>query len=549
MHRDLDRIASDAFDVVVVGGGVHGATAAMEAAQRGLSVALVEKGDFGSSTSHNSLKIVHGGIRYLQHVDIGRVRQSITERRFWLRCAPHMVRPLDFWIPVQGWGTRGAPALWAAMRVHETLGLDRNSGVAADGRIPAGKIAGSDLVARSIGDLWGPSPPAAAVWWDGQMVDSDRLILECLQAAWTNGAAIANYVEATGLEKTRDGNVAALQVRDRLGDREFSIRCENVVLAAGPWASTLSQQILGGDGSECGGLVRNLNIVIDRQWTSSAFGIYSTRRSDAVVGKSNRLFFMVPWRECSILGTTHEPYEGDADSYVVERSEAEAFLEEVDGACPSLELDAGDIVYVYAGLTPSGQEKGSADRSRKSEIVDYEQAAQVSGLYSIVGVKYTTARALAEQVVDLIGRRRGELSGSVSARTPLPGAAGLTSLAELQKEIRRVGVKEAECALDLAIAYGTQYRAVLETSSGAELDRAAVLDARVRYAARNEMARSLADVVFRRLDWMQRGRLDKERIDGICRTLGAELGWTGSQQAAELQQVDRLARLPVNASR
>src|SRR5690606_19226027 len=196
MQRDLDALARSQFDVLVIGGGIYGACIARDAALRGLSVALVEKGDFCSGTSHNSLKIIHSGIRYLQHLDFQRVRESIGERRVWLTIAPHLVQPLKFMIPTQGYLARGPLALQAAVLLHRMLGLDWNRGVADELKIPTGRVYGRSALRRSIPGLPLRGLSGAASWHDGQVVDADRMVIECLESAVQHGAKVANYLKA-----------------------------------------------------------------------------------------------------------------------------------------------------------------------------------------------------------------------------------------------------------------------------------------------------------------------------------------------------------------
>ena len=531
MKRDLGLLETDLFDVVVVGGGVHGACAAMDAAMRGLRVALIERKDFSSETSHNSLKIVHGGLRYFQHFDLRRIRQSIAERKFWLHAAPHMVAPLEFWVPLQGWGTRGAAALWAGMRAHEIIGWDRNVGLVANRELPRGALRSSGAVTESLGDIWGSHPPPAAVWWDGQMLDSDRLVLECVLAAAQHGAVVANYVEARGVEMSGGKAVlAGLVVRDTLTMRDFLIRALNVVIAAGPWTGELAgildnERVLGRSRRH----VRSFNIVTPQKLAGHAVAIGSERESDAVVGKSNRLFFMTPWRNCSVIGTSHEPYQGAPENSGLRADHVYEFVDEVASACPALELSPSEVQYVYAGLTPAGPETSSPTRIRHADVIDHGAVGGTAGMYSIVGIKYTTARSVAQRAIDLVATRCGIAAESRSECVVLPGAQDYNSTEALVARIQTEYTVNENDAEDLAVAYGSRYRNVAELVGG-NRDRDAVLDARVRYAAREEMACKIEDIALRRVDWMPRGYLNSERCRRIGRILASELGWDEAEE-------------------
>jgi glycerol-3-phosphate dehydrogenase len=416
------------------------------------------------------------------------------------------------------------------MRVHELVGWDRNRGLLADRTVSKGRIHGRKAVSQALGKIWGEEPPPAAVWSDGQMLDADRLILECIVAAEGSGAVIGNYVEAIGLQQTRDGDVAGLEVRDTLNMHEFRIRANNVVLAAGPWIAKLADAMSGDRVvSKHARQIRNMNIVVPQKLAGRAIGIDSEQKSDAVVGKSNRLFFMTPWRNCSVIGTTHEPYDGDPNDYKVTEDEVSDFVSEVSEACPPLDLKLSEVQYVYAGLTPSDGEDGSPARSRSAEVVDHGSSGGTRGVYSIIGVKYTTARSLAERTVDLIGRESGNVQPSRTATSPLPGARGMASMRSLLEQIRAAGPMDEDEVSDLAIAYGTRFRQVLKMVEG-PLTPAAIFAARVRLAVREEMAQKIEDVALRRLDWMPRGFLDKEHGRVISQIMASELGWTAEEE-------------------
>src|SRR3954452_22687148 len=244
MKRDLLRLANSEFDLVVIGGGIFGACAAWDAAQRGLSVALIDRGDFCSVTSAQHLKMVHGGIRYLQHGDIYRLRQSSVERRSFLRIAPHLVRPLPVVIPTYGNGMKGKAVLRAGMVMYDLLTADRNRGISDTTRhIPPGTTIGAGDVLRMFPGLPTRGLTGAGVFCDGQIHNPPRFVLAILQGAVQAGAQLANYVEATGFVR-RGGQVAALKVRDTLTGSDFEIRARVVLNATGPFAERLLDRTL-----------------------------------------------------------------------------------------------------------------------------------------------------------------------------------------------------------------------------------------------------------------------------------------------------------------
>jgi glycerol-3-phosphate dehydrogenase len=264
MRRDLARLAERRFDLLVVGAGIHGACVARDAALRGLRVAVVDRGDFGGATSHNSFKLIHGGLRYLQHLDLLRVRQSLAERRFWLRAAAHLIRPLRFVIPTYGHGSRGREALWLALHMHDLIGFDRSRGLPPCQRVPPGRVLSRDEVLGLIPGLSDDRVTGGAAWYDGQMEDADRVLLECILDAAAADAEVANYVAAAGMLGDAE-QVDGIRARDLLTDDEFEIRAALTVNCAGPWVAELlrlAPRPVAAAG--VAGLARALNLVTRR---------------------------------------------------------------------------------------------------------------------------------------------------------------------------------------------------------------------------------------------------------------------------------------------
>lgn len=214
LHRDINRLNTESFDVLVIGGGIYGLTIACDAAQRGLSVALVEANDFGSGTTFNHLRTIHGGLRYLQTLDLARARESIRERRALARVAPWAVRPLPFVLPLHRSVTRGPLALRAAFALDSLVASDRNEGLPESLHLPAGRVVSRDDAVAMAPELTDQNIVGAAVWYDYVAWDADRLTLSWALSASEHHATLANYVEATGLV-AEQGRVVAVLATDR----------------------------------------------------------------------------------------------------------------------------------------------------------------------------------------------------------------------------------------------------------------------------------------------------------------------------------------------
>lgn len=419
MKRDLAALTAREHDVVVVGGGIHGVATAYDAAQRGLSVALVEANDFGSGVSWNSLKTIHGGLRHLQRADLAQARESMRERRALLRIAPDIVRPLPFLVPTYGHGLRGREAFAAALRLHDLLGLDRNEDVPPERRIPPSRLLSREDVKRIVPGMDDPRLTGGAVWFDAQVTHGERLIMAFCHAAADAGAVLANYVAATGF--LRSGRaVTGIRARDVEGGGELEIRGRMVVIATGPGVDRLLGRA---EAKAVGGpMLLGMNLVLRRALvTTHALGAKS----------GGRFLFLVPWRDRSILGTAYDPPTVTPDVSV------SRFVEEARRAFPWAGIGHGDVTLVHRGLVPA--RRGGRALEMRSRVVDHEVADGIPGLVSMRGVKLTTARAEAEKAVNLVLRRLGrKVPPCRTATTPLADALPLQgSVAEQTRVVLR----------------------------------------------------------------------------------------------------------------
>lgn len=424
----LRRLETESFDLLVVGAGIHGASAAWTAARLGLKTALIDAGDFGAATSANSLKVIHGGLRYLQHGNFKRMRESILARRRFLQLAPALVRPQAFAIPTRGWGVRSRMALRAALWVNDLVSFDRNYGVNKTHQLPCGRI----LSRREAAELWPLLPAAsydgAALWYDALAHDIERLTLAfALSASW-RGAAVANYVRAVRILES-GGAVSGVLARDEIADAEFAIGARAVLNAAGPWWKTWC----GRRGREHP-LVGAWNLVVRKRWFGSiGVGLESRQEHldpDALIQRGRRNLFFVPWREGTMVGTVYEPYSGDPADYRPSPGSIEAFIREINAVLPGAGLEAADITLLHIGVQPASTAGGSPEPDKHSEI----QADALRGLFHIKGVKYTTGLSVGETAARRIARMLG-VGNSAIQEDALIGAEPLAG--DLRTQTRR----------------------------------------------------------------------------------------------------------------
>jgi glycerol-3-phosphate dehydrogenase len=494
MQRDLGNLAGPVHDLLVVGGGIQGACIAWDAVLRGLKVALVERDDFGAATSANSLRIVHGGLRYLARGDLIRMWESTQERATLLRIAPGLVEPLPVLVSTRGIGTQSRLALGAALALNDLSSIGRNRGLPADRRIPTGRLLTGKETAGRFPPLAGSSMTGGALWHDARIRRPERLTLSFVRSAAERGAVVANYVEVERL-LTSSGSVTGVDVADSRTGSKFQVRAHAIVLAAGPWTETL----LGTPTRATPTHALALNIVVGRRLADTAVGIKSLTgpAEDPVVG-GHRFLFLAPQDGATLLGTWYAIDDGADPRPKVEQGTA-ALLAEFNAACPGLSLSPADIARVQWGRLPlkAGREPGRPSALAERPRIGNHASEGVRHLFSVEGVKYTTARRVAATAVDrILGDLGVPNPGCRTAATPLSGA----------------------------------YDVPPDDPQ---------LETRIREAVRNEMALTLGDVVFRRTGLGEAPGPDHRSVCMAARIAARELGWDSTREAAEVEDVMR----------
>jgi glycerol-3-phosphate dehydrogenase len=548
-------LADREFDLVIVGAGMFGACATWDAALRGLSVALVEKGDFCEATSANHFKIVHGGIRYLQHLDIYRIRESSRERNALLRIAPHLVQPLPIAVPTYGHGIRGKEFLALGFKLYDLIVHDRNKGI----KDPKRKIPGTRIISRKeCIDLFPgidkKGLTGAGIFYDGQFYNPPRIVLSFIRSASKSGAQVANYVEATDFLLSGD-RIHGVRARDVLSGDFFDIQGKVVLNAAGPWAERLLASKAGLHLQPPQTYSRDACFVVSRKLTDKiALAVQGrTKDPDAVLSRKKRHLFLVPWRGYTLVGVWHVVFAGTPDEFTVTEEELQVFLDEVNEAFSYENLTLDDVSTWNAGLVLFGENKsGQKDLSygKRSIIVDHAVEHKVEGLITLIGVRATTARGKAEKAVELVFKKLGKKAPVSSTNiTPIYGG----NIGNFKDFLRTVD-KEWSSSIGgsgpetLVRNYGSKYREVLkyafdEPSLAERVGSSNVLKAEVVHAVREEMAQRLADVVLRRTELGTGGYPGKETLDECANIMAKEIGWDRARLQNEIQQVEK--HLPV----
>jgi len=515
----LERLQRDIFDLLVIGGGITGAGVARDAALRGLTVALLEKGDFGSGTSSRSSRMVHGGLRYLRHGQVRLVREALQERASLLQLAPHLVRPQPFLLPVHGGFVEGRATLKLGLTAYDAMGGKR--------AVPGHRWLSREALLREAPGLGHEGLRGGFRYYDCLTPDA-RLTLTTVRGAEAAGAVALNYTSA--IEIRRRERHTDVRFQDRLAGDGGIARARQVIVAAGPWTDA----------------VREGEPAILRP-TKGIHAVLKPGRlpvASVVIlqARDGRMLFAVPWAGTTYLGTTDTDYPGDPDAATADASDIDYLLTAANDAFPDATLRPVDIMSTWAGVRPLVAEEGQGAPSDVSR--DYEIVRGPEDVLAIAGGKLTTYRAMAEAIVD---RALKEAGGAVppcrTAQTPLPGAP----TGRWEPYVARAAASAAErygipleTAERLVRRYGNEHESVF-ARAGADrsllesLPNADILEAEVAYTVEQEAALTLEDVMIRRTDLMlfEPGH-GMEAAPRIAAIMAERLEWT---QAEADQQV------------
>lgn len=388
---------NDSYDLIVVGGGIYGACLALTSAKSGRRVALIERDRFGQATSANSLGILHGGLRYLQSLDLRRFRESVQERAWFLRHFAGLVKPQGFVMPLYGKGLRRRMIMRPALALNDFLSRHRNEGVAADYHIPSGQLLNNQATIDLFPAVDTKGLQGAACWYDAVMTDPDRLFDAIVSRACRSGANCQDQVEGKRLRVENDRVVGVEAIDHRTGAM-VNYDAPVVVNCAGPWCRELAEAF-DRDLPQLFRPTLAFNLLLDRQ-PLSRFGLAVCPHN-----QPNRTCFLVPRHDRILAGTFHATWSAPITRPEPTEHQLLDFLDQLNQAAPTLNLSLRDILRVDAGLLPAARE-GSSSTATRPVIHDHGTAQGPNGLYSICGVKYTTARCVAEQTLQMIQEKQ-----------------------------------------------------------------------------------------------------------------------------------------------
>jgi glycerol-3-phosphate dehydrogenase len=535
-RESLSRLAEEVFDVLIIGGGITGAGLALDAALRGLRVALVEKRDFAAGTSSRSTKLIHGGLRYLEHFDLALVREGLRERAILARNAPRLARPFPFVIPIYENRRRNYDR-----PLKMRLGLLLYDLLAGRGAFARHRRLSRGEALTLAPQLDPRGLKGAFLYYDAVTNDS-RLVVEVIKTARKRGAEVANYTRVAGFIKNGEGKIDGARLRDELTGGEIECRARIVINATGVWMEDLIRL----DGQAANGLNKrlrpakgvHLTVPADRLRVDAAWLIPSLT--------SHRFYFVVPWEGRVNIGTTDTDYSGDKDHPQAEPEEVNEILGAINSYFPEARLEPSDVISSWAGLRPlitDPRVSATTEISRKEEIIESED-----GLISIGGGKLTTYRLMAERGIDLAARRLNErfniAAGVATAKDEAIGGEissdEITITPELLSQTENLPIETAQ---HLLRDYGPDYRLLVELTREDERLRGRLVEglpqilAEVVYAARCEMAMTLADVMTRRTRLATvAGREALNCAAIVADAMARELGWSGEQTERQVAQ-------------
>jgi len=545
--RKLHELDAD-FDLVIIGGGITGLAAAWEASLRGLKTCLLEKNDFGWSTSAATSKLIHGGLRYLENYEFGIVRESLRERRILGCAAGHLIKPLPFLLPVYDTSHPGKMIYQAGLVLYDLLSYDRNHQVSDDLRVPHHTWISRSRVMEVEPDIEAKGLQGGFLYYDYQSLHPERLNLEFLKSACSRGAIAVNHfaVENFHTEPTKHGKrVIGVTGRDTISGEKKVVRGKVFINATGPWMDLVLGLV---EEKPEASLSRSkgIHLLTDPILKNHAV-LFRTRKGGH--------FFILPWEGYSLIGPTDTPFTDHPDNLHPEHEDVRELIDDVNEAIPGKPLKKEMIRHITIGIRPlifSG--KSTYRASRKSEIYDHAHRG-VDGMISVAGGKWTTSRQLGVDLIQMI-LRKPELASFKqehvdSSVLPLFGSPGFASSASQYEEesLKKYATKEVpeEVHRHLIILYGTEHLEILSiVKRDASLakrisDQTNRFDimAQVVYAIERESALTLEDILNRRLVLGTYGYPGEKAVERVADLAQKMLGWDSHRKKEEIESLKK----------
>jgi glycerol-3-phosphate dehydrogenase len=523
--RNLQQALSNRrFDLIVVGAGINGTGIARDAAMRGLQVLLVDKHDIGSGTTPWSTRLIHGGLRYLEHYEFGLVRESLRERERLLHIAPHLVKPLTFMIPIYKGHKRGPGMIRLGMIGYDILSWDKS--------LDRHHMMDREATLKREPGLDPDGLRGSAIYYDAQITFPERLSVENVLSAREHEAVTITYALVDNLI-IENGRVTGIEATDLFDGSGFSAHGTVTLNVAGPWVD----DVLGkGAGRPLIGGTKGTHIVVDQFPGAPTEALYVEAVTDG------RPYFIVPWNGRFLIGTTDTRYEGNLNDVEPNDDEIEYLISETNRVLPSAGLTRSDVQFAYAGVRPLPyQEAGSTGSITRRHII-HDHAPDIEGLISIVGGKLTTSRNLSEEATDAVIRKLGlNASPSTTQVVKLPGALA-PDFERFASVFKATAGLEEEAATRMLHIYGTRSRQILKLADETPDLRqpfspsTGALGAEVVFAFREELASTLEDVLMRRTMVGLDEAVGLDAIEAAADIAKLHLGWSTDRADTEVRR-------------
>ena len=509
--RETDRL----FDLIVIGGGVTGAGVARDAALRGLSCLLLEKGDFCSGVSSKSTRLIHGGLRYLANFEMDLVAESLRERAILRSLAPHLIHPVPILIPIYKHDAHGRAVMSVGIHLYDLLSHEKD--------IPHYFTSGSARTLEFEPRLNREGLKGSALFYDHQIMMPERLVIENIISARESGAAVLNYCCAEKIEETDSG--VMVRARDTLSGSTFTFRSRVLVNAAGPWVDRV-RRAGGIDQKNIIYPTKGIHLVLPKLSEQALF----------VSSRDGRMFFIIPLDDYSLIGTTDTKYDGDLDEVHADEDDINYLLSECRRILPGLTITKKAVLYTYAGVRPLAFSGTSESKiSRKHRVIS---EGRYGRLITIAGGKFTTYRSMAKDTVDAVCRVLGVRLRCVTDAAPFPGALPAGYAEYMKDAVRELSAKYkmyAGTVRHLIQLYGARAEKVLELA-GDDLSLKKRISpesndiyAQVSYSVKEEGAKTVSDVLLRRMHLGITASRGVRSAGAIARLAGKGLGWSADE--------------------
>jgi glycerol-3-phosphate dehydrogenase len=522
--KDPDQI----YDLIIIGGGITGAGAARDAALRGLTCLLLEKDDFASGVTSKSTRLIHGGLRYLANFEVDLVAESLRERAILRKQAPHLIKPMPIIIPIYAGDPHGRAVMSIGIHFYDLLSHEKD--------IPHYFTSGTEKTLTFEPRLKREGLKGSALFYDHQIMMPERLVIDNVISAREAGAVLLNHVRAEKIEETDRG--VTVTARDTLTGTPYAFRSRVLINAAGPWVDSV-RQAGGIDHKKIIFPTKGIHLVMPKLSEQALF----------VTSRDGRMFFIIPLGAYSLIGTTDTKYGGDLNDVHADQDDVNYLINESRRILPGLDITREAILYTYAGIRPLAFSGTSESKiSRKHRVI---REGRNGRIITIAGGKLTTYRNMAKDVIDAACKALGVRHECVTDKKPLAGSLPLSYEDYLHDVVPELSAQykiPAETVRHLVSYYGSRAERVMQLVEADPLSGKAIspesrdLYAQVSYSVLDEDARTLSDIVLRRMHLGMTASRGLQQVEKLAEIAGAELKWNDDEKHHQIEEFKQTLR-------